>query len=301
MTGPEGLQMTRQDGGLPRTVAAGTPPGESGVAVFRVGCQGGLSFSATPTKHLIWFPTSPQVRYECRMAGQAVDHVPRTGTLAITPAGSDSSGDAVGNADLILVAIDPGQLALVAAEASAPGAQLSDFLLGYDHALFDLARTLALESAGEYSSGPLFWDEVASGFLDSLVARHSSPLKDAIRGVLGKDVLGRIREYVMSHLDEAIEVATLAEIAGRSPFYFTRMFTRTVGIAPHRYIVHLRLRRAIELIRSGQYALAQVALCTGFADQSHLTRWMRRVHGVSLTQLGTDNGTRREKQSVSSR
>ncbi|MET4240750.1 AraC family transcriptional regulator [Bradyrhizobium sp. RT10b] len=301
MTGPEGLQMTRQDGGLPRTVAAGTPPGESGVAVFRVGCQGGLSFSATPTKHLIWFPTSPQVRYECRMAGQAVDHVPRTGTLAITPAGSDSSGDAVGNADLILVAIDPGQLALVAAEASAPGAQLSDFLLGYDHALFDLARTLALESAGEYSSGPLFWDEVASGFLDSLVARHSSPLKNAIRGVLGKDVLGRIREYVMSHLDEAIEVATLAQIAGRSPFYFTRMFTRTVGIAPHRYIVHLRLRRAIELIRSGQYALAQVALCTGFADQSHLTRWMRRVHGVSLTQLGTDNGTRREKQSVSSR
>ena len=259
--------MARQDGGLPRTVAAGKPPGESGVAVFRVRCQGGLSFSATPKKHLIWFPTSPQARYECRMAGQAVDHVPRAGTLAITPAGSDSTGDAVGNADLILVALDPGQLALAVAEASAPGAQLSEFLLGYDHALFDLARTMALESAREYSSGPLFWNEVVSGFIDSLVARHSSPLKAAIRGVLGKDVLGRIREYVMSHLEEPIEVATLASIAGRSPFYFTRMFTRTVGITPHRYIVHLRLQRAIELIRNGQYGLAQVALCTGFADQ----------------------------------
>jgi len=301
MTGPDGLQMARQDGGSPRTFAGVKPPGESGVAVFRVSCQGGLSFSATPKKHLIWFPTSPQVRYECRMAGQAVDHVPPAGTLAITPAGSDSSGDAVGNTDLILVAIDPGQLALVAAEASTPGAQLSEFLLGYDHALFDLARTLALESAREYSSGPLFWNEVASGFIDSLVARHSSPLKGEIRGMLDKDVLGRIREYVMSHLDEAIEIATLASIAGRSPFYFTRMFTRTVGIAPHRYIVHLRLQRAIELIRNGQYGLAQVALSTGFADQSHLTRWVRRVHGVSLTQLRTDYGIREDQQSVSSR
>jgi AraC family transcriptional regulator len=133
--------------------------------------------------------------------------------------------------------------------------------------------------------------------MDSLLARHSSPLKGAIRGVLGKDVLGRIREYVMSHLEQAIDVASLASIAGRSPFYFTRMFARTVGITPHRYIVHLRLQRAIELIRNGQYGLAEVALYTGFADQSHLTRWMRRVHGV-LTQLGTDNESQRVCQSA---
>src|SRR4030081_3707464 len=161
MIGPDGLQMAQQDGGLPRTFAAGKPPGESGVAVFRVRCHRGLSCSAAPKKHLIWFPASPQVRYECRMAGQAVDHVPRAGTLAISPAGSDSSGDAVGNADLILVAIEPGQLALVAAEASAPGAQLSEFLLGYDHALFDLARTLALESAREFSIVPVLSSNVA--------------------------------------------------------------------------------------------------------------------------------------------
>src|SRR5258708_38721131 len=100
----------------------------------------------------------------------------------------------------------------------------------------------------------------------------------------------------MSHLEQAIDVASLASIAGRSPFSFTLMFARTVGITPPRYIVHHRLQRAIELIRNGQYGLAEVALYTGFADQSHLTRWMRRVHGVSLTQLGTDNGIREERQ-----
>jgi AraC family transcriptional regulator len=154
MRGPDGLQMAQQqDGGLPTTVVAGSAPGESGVAVFRVRAQRGLSFNAVPESHLIWFQTSSQVSFECRMAGQAISHMPPEGTLAITPAGSDCSGDAVGNTELILVAIDLGQLALAAAEDSTPGAQLDGRLSGYDRVLFDLARTLALESAGEYSNG----------------------------------------------------------------------------------------------------------------------------------------------------
>jgi AraC family transcriptional regulator len=45
------------------------------------------------------------------------------------------------------------------------------------------------------------------------------------------------------------------------------------------------LRRAVELVRDGRSSLAEIAAATGFADQSHLSRWVRRVHGVSLTQL----------------
>jgi AraC family transcriptional regulator len=223
------------------------------------------------------------------MSGKAVDHVPRRGTLAITPAGSDSSGEGVGNVDLVLVAVDPGELAMATAEASSPGAQLSDFLLGYDDALFERAHTLASESRAGYAHGPLYWDEITNGFLDSLVARHVSSPTCAIRGLLSKDAVARIRDYVMSHLEETITVAALARIAGHSPFYFSRIFTRTVGVPPHRYIVRLRLQRAIELIRGNQHALAEVALRAGFADQSHLTRWMQRVHGASLTRLGTGN------------
>ena len=62
----------------------------------------------------------------------------------------------------------------------------------------------------------------------------------------------------MAHLEEPIEVATLAAIAGRSSFHFTRIFARTVGVTPHRYIVHLRLQCAIELIRDRQHGLAEL-------------------------------------------
>ena len=52
-----------------------------------------------------------------------------------------------------------------------------------------------------------------------------------------------------------------------------------------RCIVYLRLRRAVELIREDRLGLAEIAASTGFADQSHLSRWVRRVHGISPTQL----------------
>jgi AraC family transcriptional regulator len=44
------------------------------------------------------------------------------------------------------------------------------------------------------------------------------------------------------------------------------------------------LQRAM-LVRGGRAGLAEIAARTGFADQSHLWRWVRRVWGVSLAKL----------------
>ena len=82
-----------------------------------------------------------------------------------------------------------------------------------------------------------------------------------------------------------IEVTDLANLAGRSAFHFTRVFARSVGMTPYRYVVHLRLQAALRLLRAGQMSLAEIAADTGFADQSHLSRWIRRVHGVAPSEL----------------
>jgi AraC family transcriptional regulator len=280
------LRLVQEDGRPPTTLAAGSAPGESGVSVLGVRFQGGAHVDMKTGQHLVCFVS--QVHIECRMAGRAnAEHAP-TGSLAICPAGIDASADAGESVYAIIVAIDPGRLALAAAEDSALEARLVERLSGYDQSLFDLARILAFQSADDYPNGPLFWNEAASRFIEGLVARHTSGNTESrTRGTLGKTVLDRLRDYVMAHLDQPIEVVALAKLAGRSPFHFTRVFTRSVGVSPHRYVVHLRLQRAIDLVRAGRTGLAEIAACTGFADQSHLSRWVRRVHGVSLTQFAS--------------
>jgi AraC family transcriptional regulator len=283
MLGVGEFRLAQENGDLPATLAAGCAPGESGLSILSVRFRGRAHFSVTTQQHLVCFVS--QVRIECQMAGRALRHEAPAGSLAICPAGIDAVADTEKSVDAILVAIDPGQFALAAAEDAALEAQLIERLSGYDQALLDLARSLALESANDYPNGPFFWNEAAGTFIDGLVARHTLELEYRARGSLGRDVLKRIRDYVVAHLDESIEVSTLAKIAGRSPFHFTRVFTRSVGVSPHRYVVHLRLQRAIELVRDGRCGLAEIAARTGFADQSHLSRWARRVHGASLTQL----------------
>jgi AraC family transcriptional regulator len=282
--GIDPLSLAQEDGGLPTILVAGSAPGESGVSILQVQFEGGVHFSAEPRQHLIWFQLS-DVRIECRRETRRAKQDAPTGALAICPAGIECAADAQESANALMVSVDPGQLSLAAAEDSTLDVRLHERWLDFDQALFNLAQALARESRLSYPSGAIFWNAIANRFVAGLLARHSSEPESKVRGTLGKQVLKRIRAYILAHLDERIDVAALANIAGRSPFHFSRVFARSVGVTPHRYVVHLRLQRAAELVREGRCDLADIAACTGFADQSHLSRWAQRVHGVSLTQL----------------
>jgi AraC family transcriptional regulator len=279
------LRLTQADGSLPTALAAGSAPGESGVFVFGVRFDGGGHVSATAQLHHICFPMFASAQFDCRIADQVLSHTPSRGCVAICPSGADYTADSEGTAEAIIVAIEPGQFALAAAEGCAFGAELIERLAGYDQALFDLARSLAVECADGYPNGPLYWNAMASTFIEGLLGRHTSRFKSLPRGRLDEQVLGRLRDYVIAHMEEPIEAGALARIAGRSTFHFTRVFARSVGMTPYRYVVHLRLQRALELMRDSHHGLADIAAATGFADQSHLSRWVRRVHGVSPTEL----------------
>ncbi|HEY0799308.1 MAG TPA: AraC family transcriptional regulator [Steroidobacteraceae bacterium] len=284
------LRLMQANGGLPTAVAAGSAPGESGVHVFRMRFQGGSHVSAT--LHHMCFHVIPSAHIDCRIADRVLSHQPPRGPLAICPAGADFVANGEGSTEGIIMAIDPGQFALAAAEGSAFDAELIECFSSCDQVLFDLSLGLAAECSDGYPNGPLYWNGLASTFIEGLLVRHTSKFKGLPRGRLDKQVLGRLRDYVVAHLDEHIEAGALARVAGRSSFHFTRMFARSVGMTPYRYVVHLRLQRALELMRDDRHGLAEIAAATGFADQSHLSRWVRRVHGVSPTELEARISTR---------
>ena len=290
------LALAQEDGNLPTTLAAGSAPGESGVSIRFVRFRDSLHLRGTVRQHFICFQLM-QARFDCRIGDRTLRHEPPAGSLAICPAGIDCSADAEGSVDAILIAVDPRHFALAAAEDSALEARLIERFACCDRELLGTANTLVSESRSNYPNGPLFWNEQAGAFINGLVARHTSGPQLQVRGTLGKEVLARLKDYIASHIGEPIEVGALAEIAGRSPFHFSRIFRRSVGLSPHRYIVHLRLQRALELARGGETGLAEIAVRTGFADQSHLWRWVRRVHGVPLTQLITLRAPAQQKSS----
>lgn len=284
MTKPgEAIWMQRDDDGS-EVCAARTAQGESGVAVTCLQFQRFAQFKASPAQHLVFMQLSPRLRLDCRVAGDRLRHEPITGAIAILPAGVDGSVASNTTADLMVVAVKPGRLALTAADDLTVEAQLRERVAGHDGTLLEIARRLAAETATEHASGLRLWNDTAHDFIHRLLLAHTRVPDASPRGRLGLDVLRRIRDYVHAHLAEPIEVNDLASLAGRSPFHFTRIFARSIGVTPYRYIVHLRLKAAVDRIRDGM-SLAQVAADTGFSDQSHLSRWVRRVHGIPPSEV----------------
>ena len=273
----------QKDGSPPTILASGRAPGDSGVSVVSLRYQGSAHFSAYLQQHLVAFVS--KARIKCRLAGRALHHKAHEGSLAICPAELDTGAEADQDLNALLVAVRPDKFSLAAAEDGTLEAQLIGRLCGHDQTLLDLARVLARESREGYPHGTVFWNETAARFIDVLATRHAMRTKAKPNGPLTVDILKRLKDFVFEHLDAPLDVATLAKMANRSQFHFSRAFTRYVGVSPHRYVVHLRLRRAVEMVRDGKFGLAEIAAKTGFADQSHLTRWVRRVHGVSLTQI----------------
>jgi AraC-like DNA-binding protein len=115
-----------------------------------------------------------------------------------------------------------------------------------------------------------------------LVGCVRSPAKvTASRGGLAPRALRRVREYIDEHVTENISLQALAEVAGLSRCHFARAFKQSVGTAPHAYLMQCRLERAERLLAETDLSLCQVALDSGFGDQSTFSRYFRRNFGVT--------------------
>jgi AraC-like DNA-binding protein len=93
-------------------------------------------------------------------------------------------------------------------------------------------------------------------------------------------VAHRTRDYLHAYLDQDFGLDELAAQCGVSRFRLSRAFKAAFGLAPHAYLIQLRLAKARHLLARGQ-SPAVVAAVLGFADQSHLGRWFRRAYGLT--------------------
>ena len=135
--------------------------------------------------------------------------------------------------------------------------------------------------------------------LQNLEARRITDLM--LPGRLGRRGLAHLLEAAIdSSLLEALplphDVSQLAEVLGtsaKSPVtkvaqrlgvsreHLSRRFHTHFGMSPREYRAERRLHHALALLRRSSRQLSAVSLETGFSDQPHLTRAMKRAIGMT--------------------
>jgi AraC family transcriptional regulator len=133
--------------------------------------------------------------------------------------------------------------------------------------------------------GPRLMESLGLSLVNHIYARHSKDIspKTAFRGGLTARQVRRAQEIMMEALDESVPLATLAEDAKLSPWYFCRAFKQSTGWSPHRWMREQRLDRARQLLAEDHRTLTSIAIDLGFASLSHFSAAFKQATGISPT------------------
>ena len=87
----------------------------------------------------------------------------------------------------------------------------------------------------------------------------------------------RLEEKVHESFRESIRTRDLASAADIHPVHVARLFRLKTGMTPGEYLQHLRAQCACRLMQDPERSLGEIASESGFADQSHMNRILKRL------------------------
>jgi AraC family transcriptional regulator len=132
-------------------------------------------------------------------------------------------------------------------------------------------------------ASPLFLDHVllAVGAHVAQIYGGMRRISRPVRGGLAPWQERRAKEFLLANIKRGVALEEVARECGLSVGHFSHAFRRTLGVAPHKWLIKQRVMLSREKLGDDALSLSDVAIECGFSDQSHLTRVFRQTVGVS--------------------
>ena len=142
------------------------------------------------------------------------------------------------------------------------------------------------------------WDGIAAEELLISVLREALQTESgrALPSARTRRLVRATKEFLQAHLASPIRLRDVARAVGASPTYLTDVFRRVEGVPLHRYVMQLRLSRAlVELPHASD--LTTLAFNLGFSSHSHFTAAFKRAFVCTPSEFRSStqpNGLRRD-------
>jgi transcriptional regulator GlxA family with amidase domain len=121
----------------------------------------------------------------------------------------------------------------------------------------------------------------------TMEAQTSTTARDFAGGSsehFGPEAAVRIEQsvaYMTQHLNQPLQVATLAARVSISPSHFFALFKRRIGLAPMDYFTRLRMERACRLLEATSLSVKEVAAELGYEDPFYFSRVFKSVNQLA--------------------
>ncbi len=240
----------------------------------------------TPTHHhIITLASGTEIAYGERPGrdGRLVPYAKLPGAINVDPEGVVPAVYPSTQTELTVCVLDPAFIDELAREQEPHlAAAIQGRMAFRDEPAAALIRLMEEEAKSGGLSGLLYIDHLTYALaLRVLTLEARAESVPAPGNVLSHPRLKRVVDLMETELATDIDLSRLAIESGYSRNHFLRMFRAATGDTPHRYLLHLRVKKAQEMMKNKKIHLIDIALATGFSSHAQLSRVFRQVLGVT--------------------
>jgi AraC family transcriptional regulator len=189
-------------------------------------------------------------------------------------------------ATVLMIELPDDALQAVAQETGADSIEMEGTPHFEDRRVAALIEAVEHEQACGSLSGRLYLDGIGHALAAAVIQARGArrkPLRSYSAG-LAPAQLRKVTEYIHGEIDRDMTITQLAATAGLSPAYFSQMFRRSTGRTPHQFVLHCRIQRAKEMLRTSDKKIIEVAIDCGFQTSQHFARVFQKLCNAKPTE-----------------
>ena len=160
-------------------------------------------------------------------------------------------------------------------------------------AIHEKARNLILEITDEYIADlPLSEASIYAKLAELFVyiARHHSKVSIPMNNSENKqrEYIERflyVCDYINEHFNENLTLDEIAALSGFSKFHFSRLFKQFTNTSFYKYLNHIRIDNAVDLLMDNRHTITDVALRCGFSSLSAFIRMFKIIRGCTPSEF----------------
>lgn len=230
------------------------------------------------------------VRADCRVGDRRIRGLQKPGDMDFIPAGVDGCWEDDAECHILRIGLKQSLIAQTAEDLGRDMArlQLAPQLQMRDPGIEAILWAIKADLDAPTPADPLYIDHLAHALAVRLLTM-GAPLQanspDVGEPRLSARELSHLIDFIAANLDRRLTLADLAMVAGLSVTRLKMLFRNTMGMPVHQYVMQRRADYARSLIATTTMPASEIALAAGFSHQSHMASTMRRLFGLTPSDI----------------
>jgi AraC family transcriptional regulator len=97
-----------------------------------------------------------------------------------------------------------------------------------------------------------------------------------------------LQDFIAAKGTQNISIADMAKTVGYSSVHFSRMFKKTTGQTPLKYLIHHRINQAKRLLEKTELSIIEIAYGVGFNSHAYFSTQFRQITGTTPQNYRTE-------------